>query len=119
MISHIERGEIYLADLDPIIGSEQGGVRPVLILQNDVGNYYSDTTIVASMTSLFRNKKDIPTHFVVKARGELVHDSIVLLEQIRTISKSRIIKRMGKLSAKEMNELNKYLIISIGIKALQ
>ena len=98
MIDYIERGEIYLADLNPVIGSEQGGVRPVVILQNDVGNYYSDTTIIASMTSLFRNKKHIPTHFLVTAREELNHDSIVLLEQLRTISKFRLIKKIGKLS---------------------
>ena len=115
MISHIERGEIYLADLNPIVGREQGGVRPVVILQNDVGNYYSDTTIIASMTSMFRNKKNIPTHFFVTARDELTHDSIVLLEQIRTISKFRLIKKIGKLSAGEMNILNKCLFISIGI----
>lgn len=116
MINHIERGEIYLADLNPTIGSEQGGVRPVLILQNDVGNFHSKTTIIAAMTSLFRNKRQIPTHFVVTARGELIRDSIVLLEQIRTISKSRLIKKIGKLSIDEMNALNKCLFVSIGIK---
>lgn len=90
----LNRGEIYLADLNPTIGSEQGGVRSVLILQNDIGNFYSHTTIIASMTSIFRNKKHIPTHFIVSAREELMNDSIVLLEQIRTISKSRLIKKL-------------------------
>ncbi|MDE6952848.1 MAG: type II toxin-antitoxin system PemK/MazF family toxin [Erysipelotrichales bacterium] len=117
LINNIERGEIYLANLNPVMGSEQGGIRPVLILQNDVGNYYSDTTIVASMTSFFRNKKHIPTHFVVTAREELRNDSIVLLEQIRTISKSRLIKKIGKLSIDEMNALNKCLFISVGISS--
>lgn len=90
----LNRGEIYLADLNPTIGSEQGGVRSVLILQNDIGNFYSHTTIIASMTSMFRNKKHIPTHFIVSAREELMNDSIVLLEQIRTISKYRLIKKL-------------------------
>lgn len=112
----LNRGEIYLADLNPTIGSEQGGVRSVLILQHDIGNFYSHTTIIASMTSMFRNKKHIPTHFIVSAREELMNDSIVLLEQIRTISKSRLIKKIGELSTEEMNSLNKCLFISMGIK---
>lgn len=116
MVEYIKRGEIYLANLNPIIGSEQGGIRPVLIVQNDIGNLYSHTTIIASMTSTFRNKKHIPTHFVVSAREELVNDSIVLLEQIRTISKSRLIKKVGTLSIEEMRAVNKCLFISIGIK---
>lgn len=115
MIFHVERGEIYLANLDPVVGSEQGGVRPVLILQNNVGNFYSDTTIIASMTSLLRYKKQIPTHFVVLARDELIRDSIVLLEQIRTISKLRLIKKIGQLSIEEMKSLNKCLLVSMGI----
>lgn len=115
MVDHIKRGEIYLANLNPTIGSEQGGIRPVLILQNNTGNFYSHTTIIASMTSMFRNKKNIPTHFIVTARDGLVNDSIVLLEQIRTISKLRLIKRIGELSIEEMNALNKCLFISIGI----
>lgn len=92
MVYEVERGEIYLADLDPIAGSEQGGVRPVLIIQNDIVNYISTTTIIACLTSHFFKKIRLPTHVLVKAKNGLTHDSIVMLEQIKTIDKSRIIR---------------------------
>ncbi len=94
MLMNVLRGEIDYADLDSVIGSEQGGIRLVVVIQNDLGNFYSHTTIIASMTSMFRKKKHILTHFIVAARKGLVNDSIVLLKQIRTISKSRFIKKL-------------------------
>ena len=95
----IKRGEIYYADLNPVIGSEQGGVRPVLILQNDTGNRFSPTVIVAAITG--RQKKEMPTHVTVTI-PELPQDSIVLLEQIRTIDKQRISDYVGKISKTQM-----------------
>ena len=88
MINKISRGEIYVADLNPYQGSEQGGIRPVIILQNDTGNYFSSTTIVASLTSHVGKKENLPTHVFIKSREGLEHDSIIMCEQIRTIDKS-------------------------------
>lgn len=118
MISHIERGEIYLADLNPTIGSEQSGIRPVLIIQNNVGNNHSKTTIIASITSDIRHKANLPTHIFVKAREGLYYDSIVLMEQVRTIDKNRLIRRLGTLNYKEMIEVDKGLTISIGLSRM-
>ncbi len=102
----IKRGELYLADLTPSKGSEQGGVRPVLIIQNDIGNYYSPTTIVACLTSHVSSKPFLPTHVVIKANDKLQYDSIVMLEQLRTIDKIRLKKYIGTLSQNEMNQVN-------------
>ncbi|MCM1494480.1 MAG: type II toxin-antitoxin system PemK/MazF family toxin [Bacteroides sp.] len=112
----IKRGEIYYADLSPVLGSEQGGVRPVLILQNDMGNQFSPTTIVAAITG--RKKTELPTHIFLLSK-ELPKSSIVLLEQIRTIDKSRIGKYIGKADEKLMQEVDKALAISMGMKTIK
>lgn len=112
---NIKRGEIYYADLSPVIGSEQGGVRPVLIVQNDVGNRYSPTVIAAAITSQ-RDKTELPTHIKVSADGcGLARDSIVLLEQVRTIDKRRLKERMGSLDVGAMDMVDKALSVSFGL----
>lgn len=111
----VKRGEIYYADLSPVVGSEQGGIRPVLIVQNDVGNRHSPTVIAAAITSQ-RDKSKLPTHIEVSAdRCGLAKDSIVLLEQIRTIDKKRLKDRMGELDLTSMNKVNTALSISFGL----
>ena len=112
---NIKRGEIYYADLSPVIGSEQGGVRPVLIIQNDVGNKYSPTVIAAAITSQ-RDKTNLPTHIKVDADDcGLSKDSIVLLEQVRTIDKQRLKERMGSLDLRSMDRVDKALSVSFGL----
>ena len=108
----VKRGEIYYADLSPVVGSEQGGVRPVLIIQNDVGNRYSPTVIAAAITSQ-RDKAKLPTHIEVAASScGLQKDSTVLLEQVRTIDKRRLRERMGELPADTMANIDSALSIS-------
>ena len=107
------RGEMYYADLSPVVGAEQGGMRPVLILQNDVGNKYSPTVIIAAITSRL-GKPKLPTH-VILSSTDLAKDSIVLLEQIRTIDKCRLLKYIGKATEEEMKQIENALLISIGI----
>ena len=110
----IKRGELYYADLSPVIGSEQGGVRPVLVVQNDVGNKYSPTVIAAAVTSKL-TKARLPTHIELSARTYgLVKDSVVLLEQIRTIDKRRLKERIGLLSPQVMARVDDALLISLG-----
>ncbi|MBQ7352152.1 MAG: type II toxin-antitoxin system PemK/MazF family toxin [Clostridia bacterium] len=109
----IKRGELYYADLSPVIGSEQGGIRPVLIVQNDVGNKYSPTVIVAAITSQI-NKAKIPTHIEINTTYGLTKDSVVLLEQIRTLDKRRLRDKIGVLDDKRMEGVNKALLISLG-----
>ena len=109
-MKEVKRGQIYLADLNPVMGSEQGGVRPVIVIQNDLGNKYSPTVIVAAITT--RKKKPLPTHALILA-NELPRDSYALLEQIRTIDKSRLISYMGKVSDKELDAINEALSVSI------
>ncbi len=110
----IKRGELYYADLSPVVGSEQGGVRPILIVQNDTGNKYSPTVIAAAITSQI-NKAKLPTHIELSANEfGLVKDSVVLLEQIRTIDKRRLKERIGELSAIKMQRVNTALLISLG-----
>ena len=111
----ISRGDIYYADLSPVIGSEQGGIRPVLIIQNDVGNRYSPTVVVAAITSQIGSKKPLPTHITLDTKL-LDKNSIVLLEQIRTIDKSRLGKYIGKLDEKYMKGIGRALLISVGIE---
>ena len=112
----IKRGEIYYADLSPVVGSEQGGVRPVLIVQNDVGNRHSPTVIAAAITSR-QDKNRLPTHIEVQAdKCGLARDSIVLLEQIRTIDKKRLGDKMGELDLNSMNKVNTALSISFGLE---
>ncbi len=109
------RGEIYYADLSPVVGSEQGGVRPVLIVQNDVGNRHSPTVIAAAITSQ-RDKSRLPTHIEIdSASCGLAKDSVVLLEQIRTIDKKRLKERMGVLDQTAMNKIDTALSISFGL----
>lgn len=110
----IKRGELYYADLSPVQGSEQGGVRPVLILQNDIGNKYSPTVIVAAITSRLYKAK-LPTHICLNAENYgLSKDSIILLEQIRTIDKLRLKDKIGELNAHKMKEVDNALLISLG-----
>ena len=112
----IKRGEIYYADLSPVVGSEQGGIRPVLIVQNDVGNRHSPTVIAAAITSQ-KDKAKLPTHISVQAATcGLTKDSIVLLEQIRTIDKRRLKDRMGALDPPSMTRVDNALQISFGLQ---
>lgn len=112
---NIRRGDIYYADLSPVVGSEQGGVRPVLIIQNDVGNRFSPTVIAAAITSQ-RAKANLPTHIMLNAGTTgLAKDSIVLLEQVRTIDKHRLKERMGRLDEMSMMRVNQALSISFGL----
>lgn len=112
---NIKRGEIYYADLSPVVGSEQGGIRPVLIVQNDVGNKYSPTVIAAAITSQ-QDKSNLPTHINLSAEGSgLSKDSIVLLEQVRTIDKARLKEKMGVLDNQSMNMVNKAISVSFGL----
>lgn len=110
----IKRGELYYADLSPVVGSEQGGVRPILIVQNDIGNKYSPTVIAAAVTSKI-NKAKLPTHIELSAADfGLVKDSVVLLEQIRTLDKRRLKERIGELSPLCMRKVDNALLISLG-----
>ena len=112
---NIRRGDIYYADLSPVVGSEQGGVRPVLIVQNDVGNRFSPTVIAAAITSQ-RAKANLPTHIMLNAQTTgLAKDSVVLLEQVRTIDKHRLKERMGRLDNTAMTQVNQALSISFGL----
>ena len=111
----VKRGEIYYADLSPVVGSEQGGIRPVLIVQNDVGNRHSPTVIAAAITSQ-KEKARLPTHIELNASScGLSKDSVVLLEQIRTIDKKRLKERMGELDISSMAQVNNALSISFGL----
>lgn len=112
----VKRGEIYYADLSPVVGSEQGGIRPVLIVQNDVGNRHSPTVIAAAITSRL-DKAKLPTHISLDAAScGLQRDSIVLLEQIRTIDKKRLKDKMGALDNSAMNRVDNALSISFGLQ---
>ena len=113
----VKRGDIYFADLSPVVGSEQGGMRPVLIIQNDTGNRHSPTVIAAAITSQ-TGKANLPTHIALSAHsggGGLNRDSVILLEQIRTIDKSRLRGRMGKLDAGTMSAVDSALAVSFGL----
>jgi len=112
----VKRGDIYYADLSPVIGSEQGGIRPVLIIQNDVGNKYSPTVIAAAITSQI-NKAKMPTHIELSASEYgLYKDSVILLEQIRTLDKRRLKERIGALSDVTMSRVDKAILISLGFE---
>lgn len=113
----VKRGEVYYADLSPVVGSEQGGVRPVLIVQNDVGNRYSPTVIAAAITSQ-KEKAKLPTHIEIDAEScGLSKKSVVLLEQIRTIDKRRLKEKTGALGDRVMNQINTALSVSFGLPA--
>lgn len=112
---NIKRGDIFYADLSPVVGSEQGGIRPVLIVQNDVGNRYSPTVIAAAITSR-QSKASLPTHISIGALSSgLAKDSVVLLEQVRTIDKKRLKEKMGTIDDNSMREINKALSVSFGL----
>ena len=111
----VKRGDIYYADLSPVVGSEQGGLRPVLIIQNDVGNRYSPTVIAAAITSRL-GKARMPTHIDVHAdRVGLIKDSVILLEQVRTLDKRRLKEKMGHLDEALMAEVNRAIAVSVGL----
>ncbi len=111
----VHRGDIYYADLSPVVGSEQGGVRPVLIVQNDVGNRFSPTVIAAAITSQ-TDKAKLPTHIQVRSAGSgLAKDSIVLLEQMRTLDKRRLREHMGRLDEDSMRRVNNAIEVSLGL----
>ena len=114
-LQDIKRGELYYADLSPVVGSEQGGVRPVLIIQNDIGNKYSPTIIAAAITSQI-NKAKIPTHIELSSSefAGLQKDSVVLLEQLRTLDKRRLKEKIGVLNQNKMEKVNNALLISLG-----
>ena len=111
----VKRGDIYYADLSPVVGSEQGGVRPVLIVQNDVGNRYSPTVIAAAITSQ-KDKSKLPTHIEINSQVcGLSRDSVVLLEQIRTIDKRRLREHMGHADESVMNQVDSAIAVSFGL----
>ena len=112
---NVKRGDIYYADLSPVVGSEQGGLRPVLIIQNDVGNRYSPTVIAAAITSRM-GKNRLPTHIDIHAdKVGLAKDSVVLLEQIRTLDKRRLKEKMGRLDDSMMDAVNTAIAVSFGL----
>ncbi len=113
----VKRGDIFYADLSPVVGSEQGGLRPVLIIQNDVGNRYSPTVIAAAITSRM-GKARLPTHIDITAgKVGLSRDSVVLLEQIRTLDKKRLKEKMGHLDESAMSAVNTAIAVSFGLHA--
>lgn len=115
MITNIKRGDIFYADLSPVVGSEQGGLRPVLIIQNDIGNRYSPTVIAAAITSRM-GKTRLPTHIDIHAdRVGLAKDSVILLEQIRTLDKRRLKEKMGHLDGAVMTQVNNAIAVSFGL----
>ena len=112
---NIKRGDIYYADLSPVIGSEQGGVRPVLIVQNNMGNRYSPTVIAAAITSQ-QSKANIPTHILIESEASgLQKNSVVLLEQVRTIDKKRLREKMGSINPSTMSRIDEAISISMGL----
>ena len=112
---NIKRGDIYYADLSPVVGSEQGGLRPVLIVQNDVGNRYSPTVIAAAITSKM-SKARLPTHIDIYAKEVgLAKDSVILLEQVRTLDKRRLREKMGHLEEDTMKRVNEAISVSFGL----
>ena len=111
----MRRGDIYYADLRPVIGSEQGGIRPVLIIQNDIGNKHSPTVICAAITSKM-NKAKLPTHIELSSREyEIVKDSVILLEQLRTIDKKRLKDKICHIDGVLLDEIDKALLVSLGL----
>ena len=112
----VKRGDIFYADLSPVVGSEQGGLRPVLVVQNDVGNKYSPTVIVAAITSQI-NKAKMPTHIEINAKKYgIAKDSVILLEQIRTVDKKRLREKIGFLDSNAMLFVDNALYVSFGLK---
>ena len=119
MDTNVKRGEIYYADLSPVVGSEQGGVRPVLIVQNEIGNRHSPTVIAAAITSRL-DKARLPTHINIRAADTgLAKDSVVLLEQIRTLDKRRLRERMGRVDGELMERIDAAIAVSFGLQNTQ
>lgn len=115
MDNSVRRGDIFYADLSPVVGSEQGGMRPVLIIQNDTGNRHSPTVIAAAITSQ-TGKANLPTHISLAARScGLTRDSVILLEQVRTLDKSRLRERMGRLDEPAMHQVDNAIAVSFGL----
>ena len=114
MDTNVKRGDIFYADLSPVVGSEQGGTRPVLIVQNDTGNKYSPTVIAAAVTSKI-GKARLPTHIELPCAFGLAKDSVILLEQIRTIDKRRLREHMGRLDETQMNQVDDAIAVSFGL----
>ena len=113
---NVKRGDIFYADLSPVVGSEQGGIRPVIIIQNDIGNRYSPTVIVAAITSQI-NKAKLPTHVEISSEEYgLNRDSVVLLEQIRTLDKKRLKEKIGHMTEDDMKKVKKSLLISLNLQ---
>ena len=113
---NVKRGDIFYADLSPVVGSEQGGIRPVIIIQNDIGNRYSPTVIVAAITSQI-NKAKLPTHVEISSEEYgLNRDSVVLLEQIRTLDKKRLKEKIGHMTEDDLKKVNKSLLISLNLQ---
>ena len=113
---NVKRGDIFYADLSPVVGSEQGGIRPVIIIQNDIGNRYSPTVIVAAITSQI-NKAKLPTHVEISSTEYgLNKDSVILLEQIRTLDKKRLKEKIGHMTEEDMKKVNKSLLISLNLQ---
>lgn len=115
-MQQVKRGEIYFADLNPVVGSEQGGLRPVVVIQNDIGNLHSPTVIVAAVTSR-HSKHDLPTHIEIASElCGLAKDSVILLEQVRTVDKTRLRSRMGSVPSDVMGKIDRALRISLGME---
>lgn len=111
----VKRGDIFYADLSPVVGSEQGGIRPVIIIQNDIGNKYSPTVIISAITSQI-NKAKLPTHVEISSEEYgLNKDSVVLLEQIRTLDKKRLKEKIGHMTDSDMEKVDNSLLISVGL----
>ncbi|MDO4535856.1 MAG: type II toxin-antitoxin system PemK/MazF family toxin [Clostridium perfringens] len=112
---NVKRGDIFYADLSPVVGSEQGGIRPVIVIQNDIGNKYSPTVIVAAITSQI-NKAKLPTHVEISSEEYgLNRDSVVLLEQVRTLDKRRLKEKIGHMTDEDMKKVNKAMMISLSL----
>lgn len=118
MERNITRGDIFYANLDGTIGSEQSGIRPVIVVQNDIGNKYSPTTIIVPLTKKVRLKINQPTHFWINPFGNIRFDSIVLTEQIRVIDKSRLKEKIGVMNNKAMQEIDNKILIALGLKQI-
>ena len=118
MERNITRGDIFYANLDGTIGSEQSGIRPVIVVQNDIGNKYSPTTIIVPLTKKVRLKINQPTHFWINPFGNIRFDSIVLTEQIRVIDNSRLKEKIGVMNNKAMQEIDNKILIALGLKQI-
>ena len=115
-MNNVFKGNLYYADLEPVIGSEQGGIRPVLVVSNNIGNRYSSTVIIAPLTSRVESKMELPTHIFIKSFDKIKVDSIILVEQVRVVDKQRLKSFLGKLPPNQLIEVDKSLIVAFGMK---